>query len=208
MWPQGGVAAATLTLGFGALGIAGIGILTLAVHPTWLVRIVQTRQRRVLFLDQRREKHELLVALTLDDGPHRDITHELLDILEENHSKATWFLIGSNMDKCPEVVERIYKEGHEVGNHTMYDCASWRLSPEEFTAQLLATERRLEPFFRKGEDGKPWKWFRPGHGFYNREMIDLVEGYGYKLVLGSLYPLDTLFRNKGKLIAKYLLWRL
>ncbi|KAH7292556.1 hypothetical protein KP509_29G074300 [Ceratopteris richardii] len=111
------------------------------------------------------------------------------------------------MDRCPEIVANIHKEGHEVGNHTMYDVASWRLSHEEFEEQLLSVDRKLNNYFLEDNHDHKIKWFRPGHGFFTRKMLRIAEHHGYRTALGSLFPLDTLFKNQGENIAKYLLWR-
>ena len=58
---------------------------------------------------------EKAVALTFDDGPDPIHTPRILDILEENNIKATFFLIGSNIETYPELVKRIYEEGHIIG---------------------------------------------------------------------------------------------
>ena len=61
---------------------------------------------------------EKAVALTFDDGPDPIHTPRILNILEENNIKATFFLIGSKIETYPELVKRIYEEGHIIGNHT------------------------------------------------------------------------------------------
>ena len=59
------------------------------------------------------------VALTFDDGPDAVYTPMILNILKEKDVKATFFLVGNNMKKYPDVTKRIINEGHTVGNHTM-----------------------------------------------------------------------------------------
>jgi len=59
-----------------------------------------------------------VVALTFDDGPVPPYTSELLSILREKNIKATFFVIGQNIEKSPLLAEQIEKEGHELGNHT------------------------------------------------------------------------------------------
>lgn len=59
------------------------------------------------------------VYLTFDDGPHPEITVWILDFLKEKGLVATFFCVGANILKYPEVFERIKEEGHQVGNHTM-----------------------------------------------------------------------------------------
>ncbi|KAJ7523352.1 hypothetical protein O6H91_18G048000 [Diphasiastrum complanatum] len=186
------------------LGLFTVGI-SLTVQPTWLRRWLQKRTPNVLYFKQ---TEELLVSLTIDDGPHKDITPEILDILKQNDCRATWFIIGNNMDLYPGLVEQIHNEGHEVGNHTMFDVASWRLPLDAFEEQLIEVDRRLSPFYRKDANGNLIKWFRPGHGFYTKELLAIAEAHGYRTALASLFPLDTLFTNQGKQIGEYLLRRM
>ncbi|CAK9858372.1 unnamed protein product [Sphagnum jensenii] len=178
--------------------------LSIACHPLWLVRWVQKFQPRVLYLAPTNEK---VIALTLDDGPHAHITPQLLETLKDNESRATWFIIGKHMDPCPYLVERIYAEGHEVGNHTMYDVASWRLSKEEFEEQLMSTESRIKKYFHHDANGNLIKWFRPGHGFYNESILKTCEAHGYRVALGSIFPLDHMFQKQAKLLVQNVLWR-
>ncbi|CAK9191337.1 unnamed protein product [Sphagnum troendelagicum] len=180
------------------------GGLSIACHPLWLVRWVQKFQPRVLYLAPTNEK---VIALTLDDGPHAHITPQLLETLKDNESRATWFIIGKHMDPCPYLVERIYAEGHEVGNHTMYDVASWRLSKEDFEEQLMSTESRIKKYFHHDANGNLIKWFRPGHGFYNESILKTCEAHGYRVALGSIFPLDHMFQKQAKLLVQNVLWR-
>eukprot|EP00250_Pteridium_aquilinum_P007366 c17100_g1_i1 orf=293-715(+) len=89
----------------------------------------------------------------------------------------------------------------------MHDVASWKLPLEEFEEQLLSVDRRLTDLYFEDDNNKKIKWFRPGHGFFTKQMLQVTESHGYKTALGSLFPLDTLFTNEGENIAKYLLWR-
>lgn len=61
---------------------------------------------------------EKKIALTFDDGPNKPYTSEILDILKRDNVKATFFLIGENVERYPEVARRIANEGHAIGNHT------------------------------------------------------------------------------------------
>lgn len=58
------------------------------------------------------------VFLTFDDGPSKSVTIPILDILKENNAKATFFVLGSNAERYPEIVKRAYKEGHYIANHS------------------------------------------------------------------------------------------
>lgn len=57
------------------------------------------------------------VFLTFDDGPSKSVTIPILDILKQYNVKATFFVLGSNVERYPEVVKRAYQEGHYIGNH-------------------------------------------------------------------------------------------
>ncbi len=59
-----------------------------------------------------------VVALTFDDGPHPELTPELLDILRHHGVRATFYVIGRNVETYPEIARRIVSEGHEIANHT------------------------------------------------------------------------------------------
>jgi peptidoglycan/xylan/chitin deacetylase (PgdA/CDA1 family) len=59
------------------------------------------------------------IYLTFDDGPHPEVTPYVLDILKRNKIKATFFCVGNNVEKYPEVFRQILADGHQVGNHTM-----------------------------------------------------------------------------------------
>ena len=58
------------------------------------------------------------IALTFDDGPHPSYTYRILDILDRYGVKATFFMIGSNVEYYPEVAKEVLRRGHEIGNHT------------------------------------------------------------------------------------------
>eukprot|EP00850_Spirogloea_muscicola_P017360 SM000148S01037 [mRNA] locus=s148:287012:289257:+ [translate_table: standard] len=148
------------------------------------------------------------VALTFDDSPCEHVTPQILDLLKANGCSATFFVIGSNFDHSPELIERIHAEGHEMGNHTMYDEPNWKLSAKEFEAQLLDVDARLQPYFFKSPDGKPIKWFRPGHGWFTPKMRKVFTKHGYRLALGSVYANDPLFTNSSGPIAAFFLWKM
>jgi hypothetical protein len=88
------------------------------------------------------------VYLTFDDGPIPEVTPKVLAILEKYHIKATFFMVGENVDKHPEVYEQVVKAGHRIGNHTYNHLKGWRTSFRSIwriqTAAL--TEYRIQIF--------------------------------------------------------------
>jgi peptidoglycan/xylan/chitin deacetylase (PgdA/CDA1 family) len=67
---------------------------------------------------ERVETKQQLVAITFDDGPHAVNTPKLLELFKKNNAKATFFVVGKNVRKHPELAKRMQAEGHELGNHT------------------------------------------------------------------------------------------
>lgn len=81
------------------------------------------------------------VYLTFDDGPNKQNTEKILDVLKDQGIRGTFFLVGKNVLQCPDVVKRMYTEGNAIGNHT-YDHEYKKVyqSPEAYTAELEKTD--------------------------------------------------------------------
>jgi len=87
--------------------------------------------------------HLPLVALSFDDGPHPTFTPQVLEILERQDAKATFFLIGERVLRHPDIVARIKAGGHEVGNHYVRNASTLGHSDTEFVCNLEQTESPL-----------------------------------------------------------------
>ena len=84
------------------------------------------------------------IALTFDDGPDPRTTPPVLDALREHNVKATFFVVGSQVAKHPDLLRRIMEEGHAIGNHT-YDHADMsELSPRRMRAELRSTQQAVD----------------------------------------------------------------
>jgi len=73
-------------------------------------------------------RKEKVIYLTFDDGPISDVTTKVLDLLKEYNAKATFFCIGENVKKHPDIYNRILSEGHRVGNHSYTHPSSWKVN--------------------------------------------------------------------------------
>ena len=129
---------------------------------------------------------EKKIALTFDDGPNPEYTPMLLTKLAEYRVPGTFFLIGRNLKKHPEIGRRIVQEGHEVGNHT-YNHRTLPFSSKPdivnevvSTHQLIADLLKIEPVF-----------LRPPNGLFSKRGLDTVEQLGYRAVVGDVFPLDV-----------------
>lgn len=83
------------------------------------------------------------MALTFDDGPNATITPQILDILDRHQARATFFLIGSHIAGNEEIVRRIQRSGHEIGNHTWSHRNLSTLSPQEVEAEIGQTQATI-----------------------------------------------------------------
>jgi peptidoglycan-N-acetylglucosamine deacetylase len=79
---------------------------------------------------------ENAIFLTFDDGPHPEITPKVLAILKKYKVKATFFCIGKNVEKYPEIYQQIINEGHSVGNHTYSHHSGWRSNNKGYYADI------------------------------------------------------------------------
>jgi peptidoglycan/xylan/chitin deacetylase (PgdA/CDA1 family) len=75
--------------------------------------------------------------LTFDDGPHPDITPQILDILKSADAKATFFCVGENVEKYPGIFRRITEDGHVTGNHTQHHLDGWKTGTRQYIADTL-----------------------------------------------------------------------
>ncbi|MCF6272478.1 MAG: polysaccharide deacetylase family protein [Rhodobacteraceae bacterium] len=122
------------------------------------------------------------VALTLDGGPDGN-TAKILDILAQNRAKVTFFVIGSQVSKAPELVKRMVDEGHEVGNHGWSHVPFPSLTELQIRAELANTNQAI--FDASG--GYEVQIFRPPYGSYSPRVAAIVS---YNPVLWNLDPND------------------
>lgn len=80
------------------------------------------------------------IYLTFDDGPIPEITPWILDVLKENNAKATFFCVGENINKHPEIFKRILDEGHQVGNHTYNHLKGWDTADDIYMENVQKCE--------------------------------------------------------------------
>lgn len=126
----------------------------------------------------RHDNSEMKIALTFDDGPHPILTPQILDILKKHQVKATFFAVGENVKNYPDVVERIVREGHEIGNHT-YTHDKIDVSEIETCERVIfeLTDRKT-------------KLFRPPEGFINKTVKGVSADLGYDIILWNIDTRD------------------
>ncbi|MCM3618940.1 polysaccharide deacetylase family protein [Sutcliffiella horikoshii] len=123
---------------------------------------------------------EKIVALTFDDGPHPVYTPILLDILEKYEAKATFFVVGSNVEKNPDIIKNIVMGSHEIGNHTFSHSYDTTIKPEKMVEEIEKTNNILLL-----ETGNRPRFFRPVGGYFSQDIIDSAVGLKHKVLLWS-----------------------
>lgn len=123
------------------------------------------------------------VALTFDDGPEDYWTPKILDILKEKNVKATFFVIGKQAEKYPEILKRIVEEGHVIGNHTYNHSNLVKLDTQAVTNEIEGGAATINRII-----GKTPKLVRPPFGFHD-EKVDAVIGGAKEIII--LWSLDT-----------------
>lgn len=104
--------------------------------------------------------------LSFDDGPHAQFTQPLLDLLAEHDAKASFFLIGQQIERHPELARRIAGAGHTLGNHSYSHPQFERLTPDEQFEQIRHTDHLLSL-----ADGRDRHMFRPPRGVLPLSMV-------------------------------------
>ncbi len=138
--------------------------------------------------------HEVAcVALTFDDGPSY-YTEGLLDILKEHNVKATFFVLGTQVRIQSETVQRMFQEGHQIGNHTWDHPNLTKLSDAQIREQLRLTDDLIAQLI-----GEQTPFLRPPYGVYNDSVL---AASGLPVIFWSVDPLDWKDRDAETVAAR------
>lgn len=123
-----------------------------------------------------------LVALTFDDGPHPEFTPEILAMLDRLHVKATFFMIGQEMDRYPEIVRLVAAKGHAIGNHTYTHPHNLEAcSQVQVAAELERCEHTIERL-----TGRRTRIFRPPRGLLDESVFAVATREGFRTILWTV----------------------
>ncbi len=134
-------------------------------------------------------KAKKLIALTFDDGPSKE-TNRLLDILEENNAKATFYVLGSQINKYSDELIRIAKDGHEIGNHTWDHKQLTKLSSKKVEEEIMTTRAKI--FNTVNVDALA---IRAPYGSVNANVKAIAKKLNMYFVHWSIDTLDWKTRN-------------
>jgi cellulose synthase/poly-beta-1,6-N-acetylglucosamine synthase-like glycosyltransferase/spore germination protein YaaH/peptidoglycan/xylan/chitin deacetylase (PgdA/CDA1 family) len=146
------------------------------------------------------------VALTFDDGPDPEYTPRVLDLLWKEKVPATFFVVGSRVEAYPELVRRIYQEGHDLGNHTYSHVNMLTAGPLRTRLELNATQRLIETTTHHRT-----LFFRPPYDTDSRpetraELLPLLRASeeGYVTVAAAIDPADWSQRDPRRIVERCL----
>lgn len=137
--------------------------------PKYLWRIKTTEKR---------------IFLTFDDGPIPEVTDWVLDQLRQYNAKATFFVVGENVTKNPEIFRRIMADGHAVGNHTYNHLKGWKTESGAYLANFIKCENEIQ-----GSNAESKLLFRPPYGqLKRRQATEILKTH--EIVMWSVLTRD------------------
>lgn len=137
------------------------------------------------------------VALTFDDGP-TEFTPQFLDLLKKHNIKATFFCIGKQIEKYPDIFERIISEGHSVGNHTYSHTQKMGfLSSSEIRDEIIKCD---EIIFKIGNTTT--NIYRPPFGVTNPNIAKAIKNCGKTSIGWNIRSLDTVIIDEKKILKR------
>jgi len=142
--------------------------------------------QQVWSIDTRDKK----LYLTFDDGPTPEITDWVLETLDQFHARATFFLIGKNVEQNPAMVERILARGHSIGNHTHNHMNGWESSNSAYLRNTLKTEKLLET-----------NLFRPPYGRIKRSQTKAMS-HRFRIIMWDVLSGDFDLQAKKEKVVR------
>lgn len=141
------------------------------------------------------------IYLTFDDGPIPEVTPWVLDELKKHGAKATFFCIGDNIQKHPEIYRRILSEGHSVGNHTFNHLKGTKTETSKYIENVEKAERQMMEAGRQVTDNSTignrqstinnqQSLFRPPYGKITSKQAKTLQKKGYKIVMWDVISYD------------------
>ena len=123
--------------------------------------------------------------LTFDDGTIPEVTPRVLEILARYGVKATFFVVGENIEKYPEVFKQVVQAGHAIGNHTYNHIKGWQYSTDEYLANVVKCEALLSP-----SASRLSPLFRPPYGKATWLQRRALTRMGYRIYMWDVLTHD------------------
>lgn len=132
------------------------------------------------------------IYLTFDDGPTPEITEWVLKELKKYKAKATFFCIGNNIEKHPDIFEKVITNGHSIGNHTYNHLNGWKTSTEEYIEDSI--QWSVPDSYRDSGQSEILNLqstiFRPPYGKIKLSQSKKLRQLGYKIIMWNVLSAD------------------
>ncbi|MUU79268.1 polysaccharide deacetylase family protein [Winogradskyella endarachnes] len=129
------------------------------------------------------------IFLTFDDGPTPEITNWVLNTLKQYNAKATFFCIGNNIEKHPEIFNNIITDGHSIGNHTYNHLKGWKHKNKAYLKDIIKTKTLIDAL-TKDKQQHGLHIFRPPYGKLKPKQSKLTQALGYKIIMWDVLSFD------------------
>jgi len=129
------------------------------------------------------------IYLTFDDGPTPEITNWTLKTLKEFNAQATFFCIGKNIEKHPDIFQNIIDEGHAIGNHTYNHLKGWKTKSTDYLENVFQAQKIIENYTLNSEF-KIQNFFRPPYGQITPKQGKKIMALGYKIIMWDVLSFD------------------
>lgn len=138
-----------------------------------------------------------VIAITFDDGPH-EMTLPILDLLQQYQAPATFFCIGKNIKKYPDILQRIVAEGHIIGNHSYSHSHFFDFyRQKQVVEELKDTDAIIEKI-----TGKTPQFFRPPYGVTNPSIRRALAITKHKVIGWNIRSLDAVIHDEKMLFNR------
>lgn len=129
--------------------------------------------------------HGQKVFLTFDDGPTPEITEWTLEQLKKYNAKATFFCIGNNIEKHPNIFEKVIHDGHAIGNHTFNHLKGWKTPVKEYLQNIELCQSKIT-----NHKSQITNLFRPPYGKIKPSQSKILRSLGYKIIMWDIISYD------------------
>ncbi|MFY0484055.1 polysaccharide deacetylase family protein [Flavobacterium sp. PLA-1-15] len=135
---------------------------------------------------------EKKVYLTFDDGPTPEITEWTLKQLKQFDARATFFCIGENIQKNPDIFNKVIQDGHSIGNHTFNHLKGWETPTEDYIENFkqCEIEIRKQSKIHPEASALKSKLFRPPYGKIKFSQSRILRKMGYKIIMWDVLSAD------------------
>jgi peptidoglycan-N-acetylglucosamine deacetylase len=128
---------------------------------------------------------EAVIYLTFDDGPTPEITEWTLQQLKKFNAKATFFCIGNNVEKYPDVFQSIINHGHTIGNHTHNHLKGWKILTKDYIENVSNADSAITNLL-----SSTTRLFRPPYGRIKPKQARQLKTLGYQIIMWDVLSFD------------------